>query len=212
GDHTHDEQPGAYQAVREILGTWHSCLWQVPGNHDDRSVLRAVFRDRVSGDGADPIRFAFEANGWLCLGLDTHLPGEVSGEMTVDQIRWLTTELADSAATRVALFLHHPPVEIGSTWMDSIGLRGRERLQEVAAADDRIRFICCGHVHHEFQTSVAAADVVTSPSTGIQFNPAGTRPNFAADAPGYRVIELLPEQFTTRVVRLPEIKYRPEQG
>ena len=49
GDHTHDELPESYQAVRQILSPWLDRLWQVPGNHDDRTVLRSVFGDRISG-------------------------------------------------------------------------------------------------------------------------------------------------------------------
>ena len=45
---------------------------------------------------------------------------------------------------------------------------------------------------------------------GIQFNPAGDSPNFEAAAAGYRVIEFDGDNYTTSVVRLPQIKYIPE--
>ena len=209
GDHTHDELPESYQAVRQILSHWIDRLWQVPGNHDDRTVLRSVFGDRVGGVGQAPITFSFTAGQWLCLGLDTHVPGAVPGRIESDQIEWIRQEMAIFNPRRVALFLHHPPVDVGSLWMDPIGLSGKELLHELFCSETRIQLVCCGHVHHEFETQVAAAKIFTTPSTGIQFSPTGSQPTFAADPPGYRVIELTDEGFSTTVYRLSETRCSP---
>lgn len=210
GDHTHDELATSYQAVREILTPFADRLWQVPGNHDDRSVLREVFFRNISGTGDQRINFQFTQDNWLCLGLDTHVPGEVAGCINESQISWLTSQLEKSSASRVALFFHHPPVEVGSQWMDRIGLSGRDLLQQVIESDDRIRLVCSGHVHHEFQFRIGAAEILTTPSTGIQFDPAGDSPRFEAAAPGFRVIEFDGDEYSTRVVRLPNVKYVPK--
>lgn len=214
GDHTHDERPESYRAVQDILAplkngnrTDNSTdvpLWQVPGNHDDRDVLTSVFPRVASCDLPDKVNFHFTTGDWLCVGLDTHLPGSVSGLIEAQQTQWLKDLLTQSSAKKVALFCHHPPVDVHSQWMDAIGLDGRELLHEVVQADDRIRLICCGHVHHEFSTSLFQAQVLTTPSTGIQFDPAGDQPRFTADAPGYRVIEFHGTEYTTHIVRLPE--------
>jgi Icc protein len=210
GDHTHDELTESYAVVRALLNPWIDRLFQVPGNHDDRAVLRSVFADRVSGSGNDQINFAFRAGSWLCLGLDTHVPGAVSGRIDSDQIDWARTQLASSDADGVVLFLHHPPVSVGSEWMDAIGLTGKELLQGWFAEEPRIRLVCCGHVHHEFRCVLHQTEIVTTPSTGIQFSPAGTTPTFVAAPPGYRIIELSDAEYSTRVVRLPEIRFSPD--
>lgn len=209
GDHTHDELPQSYQAVRNILTPWIDRLWQVPGNHDDRTVLRSVFGDLVSGVGQDRITFSMDAGNWLCLGLDTHVPGAVPGQIESDQVEWIRQQIKLRQPQRVALFMHHPPVDVGSLWMDPIGLTGKERLQELIGTDNRIQLVCCGHVHHEFEAKIGAATIVTTPSTGIQFSPAGSQPTFAADPPGYRVIELTDEGFCTTVHRLSETRFSP---
>ena len=209
GDHTHDELPESYEAVREILAEWQDRIWQVPGNHDDRAVMRRVFSHRIAGAPDARVHFEFKCGSWLMLGLDTQLPGEVAGLIQTDQITWLKQRLDASSVTRVALFFHHPPVELGSPWMDITGLEGRELLHTVIMADERIRLVCCGHVHHESHAVIGAADVYTTPSTGLQFDPAGSVANFATAPPGYRVIEIDGEDFTTHVVTLPEIRYTP---
>lgn len=210
GDHTHDELPQSYHAVREILSPWVDRLWQVPGNHDDRTVMRSVFADRIKGVGQDLITFSFNAGRWLCLGLDTHVPGAVSGKIEADQIEWIRRQIHNTNPSRVALFMHHPPVDVGSIWMDAIGLSGKELLQDLFHSENRIRLVCCGHVHHEFRTLVGHAQIVTTPSTGIQFSPAGSQATFVSDPPGYRVIELTDDQFSTTVRRLPAARFSPE--
>lgn len=210
GDHTHDERPESYAAVREILSVWSDRLLQVPGNHDDRPLMHEEFSTVAQhADSADQLTFCSDIDTWRLIGLDTHLPGEVAGHISDQQIAWLNAVLADSRPQHIGLFCHHPPVDVGSTWMDAIGLTNREALHRVIQSDARIRLICCGHVHHEFTFPLASARVLTTPSTGIQFDPSGDLPRFARAAPGYRVIELQPDGFQTHVVRLPTISYEP---
>jgi len=210
GDHTHDELRETYEAVAELLKPWRDRLFQVPGNHDDRTILRSVFSDRIAGAGDARINFSFTRGTWLCLGLDTHVPGSVSGRIDSDQVNWIRAQMQSSTATQVALFMHHPPVSVRSEWMDRIGLEQRELLQELILADTRIRLVCCGHIHHEFQTWLGHAEIVATPSTGIQFSPHGVSATFVAAPPGYRIIELSDAGYETRVIRLPETRYRPE--
>jgi len=209
GDHTHDELPESYSAVRSLLNPWIDRLFQVPGNHDDRRVMRSVFGDRISGSDGDKVNFRFRVGQWLCLGLDTHVPGTVPGHIEPEQVKWAQQQLLGSDAKFVALFFHHPPVDVGSQWMDSIGLEGKELLQAWFAEENRVRLVCCGHVHHEFRTVVGNAEILTSPSTGIQFSPEGNTPTFVAAPPGYRVIELNDNGYSTRVVRLPDVRFSP---
>ena len=209
GDHTHDELPESYTAVREILNPWIDRLWQVPGNHDDRTVMRSVFGDRVSGTGQKRINFSFEAGSWLCLGLDTHVPHSVPGLIEADQVNWVRSQLSACNAPFAALFFHHPPVDVGSLWMDPIGLTGKELLQDLFRQETRIRLVCCGHVHHEFRCLLGNAEIVTTPSTAIQFSPEGNSLNVVAAPPGYRIIELRDDGYATRVARLPEIRFTP---
>lgn len=211
GDHTHDELPETYAAVRELLAPFLDRLWLLPGNHDDRARLRAAFAERIPSDGAGRITFSFRAGDWLCLGLDTHLPGAVSGQLGSQQVAWIRGQLDEHRPRAAMLFMHHPPVELGLPWLDRIGLEDATLLQELLEEEPRIRLVCCGHVHHESSTRVGSAEVVTVPSTGLQFSPVSQVTEFVAAPPGYRVIELDPDGYRTTVVRLPEARYAPVQ-
>ena len=209
GDHTNDDLAVTYEAMRDALRPWHDRAWFVPGNHEDRATLRATFPDRISGEGAERVRFSFSAGDSLCLGLDTHVPGKVPGHIGVDQIEWVEAQLQAHDPATAVLFMHHPPVLLGLAWLDRIGLAGREQLQDLMLRDERIRLVCCGHVHHESSHRVGSATVVTTPSTGLQFSPTSEEAEFVQAAPGYRIIELDGDSCVTRVVRLPEARYAP---
>jgi 3',5'-cyclic-AMP phosphodiesterase len=209
GDHAHDGLPETYRAVQTIFEPWRDRLWHVPGNHDDRAAMRSVLGDRIGGEANDRVEFGFRAGAWLCLGVDTQVPGSVSGRIAGDQIAWIEDELDAHRPTHVALFMHHPPVLLGCGWLDAIGLERRELLQDLIIRDTRIELVCCGHVHHESTHHVGKATIVTTPSTSLQFDPTAETATFVAAPPGYRLIELDDEGCTTSVVRLPEIRFSP---
>lgn len=209
GDCAHDEQRPSYVALRELLGDWgERCLF-VPGNHDDRALLRDVFGDRIANAEAEWITFSESVAGWRLIGLDTHWPAQVEGRIEPEQLDWLQGELRSCGTHPCGLFLHHPPVPIGCEWLDRIGLVDPEPVLRIIRENPHVRFACAGHVHHASEVRLSETVFYTTPSTGIQFLPVGTEPAYAALPPGYRVIELDGERHTTTVHRLPELRYPP---
>ena len=105
------------------------------------------------------------------------------------------------------LFLHHPPIPVGS-WIDPLGLKNRGEGEKILKKYD-IRGCFAGHVHHEFEGQWGSIPVYTTPSTVYQIM--GGTQEFRADPipPGFRVIELKRDSFCTRVVRLPRLLYPP---
>jgi Icc protein len=102
-------------------------------------------------------------------------------------------------------------VDLGLAWLDRIGLKDGHLLRQLLAEEPRIRLVCCGHVHHESSSHVATAEVVTVPSTGLQFSSVSDVAQFVAAPPGYRIIELDEDGYSTSVVRLSEARYTPVQ-
>jgi Icc protein len=159
--------------------------------------------------GAGPLTFSLSVAGWRLLGLDTHLPGQVTGRVDQAQCRWLEQELAAHADQPTLVFMHHPPLPVQSPWLDSIGLEDPEPLVQVLTSAPQVKVICTGHVHHESQHRLGQALVVTTPSTAVQFEPQAEDLTLAALPPGYRVFVLDGPTYRTEVVRLPEVKYVP---
>lgn len=207
GDHTHDELPATYQDVRLLLSPWISRLHIVPGNHDDRPLIQATFPDVVPESAR--LTFSFECHDWHFIGLDSHCPGEVYGTLGADQLDWFA-KLVQSIPGPIGVFMHHPPIPMNSPWMDRISLTDDSQMQQIVRDNPQIRFVSCGHVHHESAHKLGTADVLTTPSTGLQFDPNGDEPAFADEPPGYRVFEFDGTVFQTEVRRLTENRFHPD--
>ena len=101
---------------------------------------------------------------------------------------------------------------MGSPWLDKIALEHPEPLRELIAAHPQIRCVATGHVHHVFQGKIGQADVLTTPSTAIQFEPKGEESSYTNDPPGYRIFDLDESGYRTEVMRLPEMRYLPTKA
>ena len=208
GDLTHDEQHETYLMLRELLGDWLPRCLVIPGNHDDRDLLRDVFP--LSGiEDAEYLGFSVRAGAWRLLGIDSHLPGEVAGYVDPRQLDWFRAE-AKAHDGPVLAFVHHPPFPVGSDWIDKIGPRNADEVLRAFAECGNVRAVSCGHVHQAHDIQASGMRLLTTPSTSIQFQP-GTD-TLATDmlAPGFRIFRLDGDQFETEVVRLPELKYAPQ--
>ena len=203
GDLAHDGQRNTYEQLRQALGNRADTAQAIPGNHDDRQHVGQVFN--LSNDSlASPsnrVTFAFSAGAWRVLGLDTLLPGSLRGELGAAQLAWLENELAANRDALTLIFLHHPPVEAGSAWLDKIGLTDRELLCRLIDSSPQVKLICCGHIHQEFESWIGSATVLAAPATSVQFTP-GTETLVVDDLPpGFRIIRLLDRGYETEVVR-----------
>jgi Icc protein len=224
GDLAHDEIEPTYQALRELLGDWVDRCRLLPGNHDNRAAMRQVFGDIVprlihgeQRQEEGPIVFSEPLGRWRLIGLDSHVPGEVPGRVSPAQLKWMQEDLYLHADSPTVLFLHHPPVLIGTEWLDAIGLLEPQRLIQIIHAAPQVRLVCCGHVHMEHESAIGAATFVSTPSMVLQFKPRGRQGELDSIPPGFRVIELADDfadpataVFQTRVVRLDRLTYPPQ--
>ena len=210
GDLAHDEKRDTYELLKRTLvekfGNWRI----IPGNHDSRDFIRQVFPE-MCGTGRDRVNFSVEAAGWKLVGLDSHLPGSVSGRVGRRQLEWLRQELDADPGAPTVLFIHHPPIPVGSLWLDRIGLEDAEHFRLVVAEAPQVQLVLCGHVHHEFRGRLGQAEVLAAPSTAFQFLPKGETPVFDPVPPGARILELHGSRWRTRVVRLPELIWVPDR-
>lgn len=206
GDLAHDEVRPTYERLSGLLrehGYLERCRL-VPGNHDTPALLREVFAARFDDAPEGSACFGQRLGAWTVLGLDSHFPGEVGGKVGPVQLAWLRERLAEAPDSPTLLFLHHPPGPIGTPWLDGMAVLEPEPLVETLAAAPQLRAVVCGHVHQDTTVSIGGVPLITTPSTCFQFRPRSLKPAFDAEAPGFRVIELEGDAFTTRVVRVGE--------
>lgn len=127
---------------------------------------------------------------WRIHALNSHIDGNDAGKIGGAQLRQLRAQLA-ADPTPAVICIHHPPVAIGSVWLDAIGLQDRQALCAIIDASPHVAAVLCGHAHQALSTTIGQTRCWITPSTMRQFLP-GAR-DFALDAqalPGYRVVTL----------------------
>jgi Icc protein len=146
-------------------------------------------RDALS---QEPFRYceSLDSGNWLIVGVDSCVSGEAGGAVSLAELDRIDAEIAASQAENVMVCLHHPPVPMNSTWLDSVGLdNGDEFLQRIGASG-KVQLVVFGHVHQEYDRKFDGIQIIGTPSTCRQFKKGS--PLFAVDdhPPAYRCISL----------------------
>lgn len=185
GDLIQDDSAAAYEHFCQLLAALQLPVYCVPGNHD----VRALMRDALC---EPPFYYcaSVEAGDWLITGIDSCVTGQAGGHLESDELARMDNEITQSNAANVMVCLHHPPVDMGSKWLDSVGLDNGEEFLSQAAASGKVRLAIFGHVHQPYDAVHAGINIVGTPSTCRQF--AQGSDDFAVDEnpPAYRRISL----------------------
>lgn len=146
GDIAHDEKRSTYEQLKRILDQYHLPYWVIPGNHDSPRLIREVFWDRVEAD-VTPACFCVTIQGYGVIGLDTHEPGSDGGFLSESTTDWFRAQLEKMPGTPVLVLMHHPPLNTGDVFFDSIGLRNRQEWFQMVKSYPQIQGIGYGHLH-----------------------------------------------------------------
>jgi 3',5'-cyclic-AMP phosphodiesterase len=199
GDLSQDETAASYQKIVECLIPLEIPTYWLPGNHDHVLTMQQVLdRPPVYADKS------LNQGGWQYLLLNTNVPGQVYGALSLDGLAWLERELSIISLEQPTLIsMHHPPFWVGSPWLDQSGLNNTTAFFEIIDQYPQVQLVLVGHVHQEFQCVRNDVTYLSTPSTCIQFMPKS--PEFALDTngPGFRLLWLHPDgTFETAVERV----------
>ena len=113
--------------------------------------------------------------------------------MAAAELDRMDREIDASGAPNVMVCLHHPPVPMGSAWLDSVGMENGDEFLERLRTLRRVRAVAFGHVHQVYDDDYEGMRILATPSTCRQFKP--NSDEFATDErpPAYRHISLLPD-------------------
>ena len=167
GDLTNWGRPGEYERLAALLAPLAAPFLALPGNHDDRDLLRATFpatpwidAEHASwvtevGAGDERVRI---------VGLDSIIPGTPGAAFDDEREEWLRSVLAEEHHGVTMLALHHPPFATGVGWMDDSGFVGLPRLEAVLA-EHPVDKVVCGHFHRPVSSAIAGIPVQVGMST-----------------------------------------------
>jgi len=163
GDLVDAPSPSAYKHLRQLLAPLEMPFAAVPGNHDDRDLVRAAFPGSYAHQSG--ALNSLRAIGAVDLVLiDSVTPGRDYGTLERETLAWLETVLAAAPTRPALLFLHHPPFVTGIEHMDVQNLRNAGELAAILRRHPRARLVAAGHVHRAVATRFAGASATICPA------------------------------------------------
>ncbi len=199
GDLVHEPSVPAYNNLVSKLKKLGWPVFCLAGNHDDPDIMR----HELAKAGIANCKLII-LNKWIIFMLDTFLPGSHSGKISKTLLELLGRTLRQYNNHYALVCLHHPPISVGSAWMDRMGLKNPDALFSVIKGNKQVRGILWGHIHQEFYSEHKGIQLMSSPSTCVQFLPCTD--HYVKDEtslPGYRQITLTGNgKINTLVVRV----------
>jgi len=185
GDLVQDDSAGAYNQFKTIMGRLGMPIYCLPGNHDVRPLMKAAL-------SVEPWHYCetFVTDDWLFVCIDSCADDEAGGVVSDDELFRLGAELTNAPAPHAIVFLHHPPLKVGSKWLDSVGLRNADEFLEVMMAPGNVRAAVFGHVHQAFDMIHDGVRIIGTPSSCAQFKPFEDEFSLDNKPPAYRRISL----------------------
>ena len=205
GDLVQDETRGGYLRFQKMLRPLEVPVFCIPGNHDSPALMQELLNE-------SPFQYCggTRIGDWKLLFLNSHSENDDGGRFTKEQIDMLRNDLEqhDDIQTYTMLFLHHHPIDMGSRWLDGVGLRPRHEFMGLIERHMQVRGVAWGHVHQASDHNRNGVRMLSAPSPCSQFLP--NSDDFAMDnrPPGYRWIYLYPDgSIETEVVWLNAEEY-----
>ncbi len=198
GDVSMDGGAAGYAWLAPRLAGIGRRVMLIPGNHDQPSTWPAGVEP---GFATTPASVAL--GSWRLHFISTLVSGHAWGAIDAARLQELALALEREQDSHHAIFMHHPPLAVGSAWLDAMGLRNAAALWTVLARHSHVRVVACGHVHQNFDAYHAGVRVLATPSTCVQFEPRSARYRVDRRAPAYRRLDLLADgRLETEVVRV----------
>ena len=158
-----------YRLLRGLLAPLTMPLYLLPGNHDAREGLRAVFDDHAYlRQWAPFVQYAIDDHPLRIVALDTVVPGQGGGALCAERLAWLERTLAAQPWRPTVVALHHPPFATGIGHMDRVGLAGIDDLAEVIARHPQVERLIAGHLHRPIVARFAGTVATVCPSPAHQ--------------------------------------------
>lgn len=185
GDLVQDDSRGAYERFRRLLEPLGLPVHCVPGNHDVSPLMREVL-------ASPPFHYCAAATvgRWLLIGIDSCIDGAAGGRVSEAEMRRLEESIRRRNASHVLVCLHHPPLPVGTPWLDEFGLENGADFLGRLRDHEGVRGVIFGHVHQEFDAAQDGIRVIGTPSTCSQFTKGSETFDVDDRPPAYRRLAL----------------------
>lgn len=148
GDLTDDFWLEGYKQIARRLRQQHYPSLILPGNSDDRRMMREVWGNSMWADDApcNALHALYDAGGLRLIGLDSTVDAQDYGSVT-PHLGWLEKRLTEANGSPTMLFMHHPVFASGIPTLDNLMCRERAPLEALIRKSPGVLAIAAGHVH-----------------------------------------------------------------
>jgi 3',5'-cyclic AMP phosphodiesterase CpdA len=153
-----------YAHLKSLLAPLEIPFVAVPGNHDDRVLMRAALPDGGYAHADGPLDSIHRVGTLDIVMLDSSTPKKPYGTLEDATLKWLDTTLGASKDRPALVFLHHPPFITGITHMDVQNLHNAKALADIVKRHSRVRLVAAGHVHRATLTQFAGVPATICPA------------------------------------------------
>jgi 3',5'-cyclic-AMP phosphodiesterase len=205
GDLVNTGHSDEYMHLKPILARLTAPYYLMPGNHDERSALRAAFPSHRYLGAEGFIQYAVEQPGLRVLALDTVVPGAEGGALDDERLQWLDAALSQRSDAPCLILMHHPAFETGIARMDQ-GRVQNAAFWPLVARHAHVKRVACGHLHRTLHTTQHGVAACIAPSTaaqlGVQLEP-GAALEVTGEPPGFLIHALAGGEIVTHCVSVP---------
>jgi 3',5'-cyclic AMP phosphodiesterase CpdA len=158
-----------YAVLRGLLAELDMPVYLIPGNHDDRTVMRTAFPEYdYLRQRYDFILYSIDKHPLRIIGFDTVVAGKSGGLACEARLAWLDATLAAQPDKATVILMHHPPFRTLIGHMDRQGLEGSDALARVVSKHPQVERLMCGHLHRPIETRFAGTIAATVPGPAHQ--------------------------------------------
>lgn len=179
-----------YEHLERLLAPLEIPLAAIPGNHDDRVLMRRAFIEQPYARSDGALNLSRPVGELDILLIDSSVPGAAHGELDGQTLTWLDATLSAAPSRPALLFLHHPPFITGIDHMDVQNLRNAQALAAVVTKHKRVRLIAAGHIHRATLTVFAgiAATICPAPNHAVALDlDARLPPSLVIEPPAFHL-------------------------
>jgi len=185
GDLSQDASPESYQYLADYFKNMNIPTFWLPGNHDNPETMELYLTNNKVLAAKQVL-----VGRWQIILLNSAVKGKVHGFLEGEQLEFLESALKRYPDKHTLVSLHHQPLDIGSRWLDKIGLHNKEQFKQIIEKHSHVKGVLWGHIHQETQNTINGVQWIASPSSCVQFTPKSDDFSAGTEAPGYRYLNL----------------------
>lgn len=168
GDLVNKADKQDFQALRAGFDRIQAPVLVIPGNHDDRTLMRETFGDQGYFQDEKFLHYTVEDYPIRLIGLDTVKEGSDGGELCGSRRGWIDSRLREQPECPTFIFMHHPPFGTGIGFMDKLDFYGASQFAEIISRHPHVVHITCGHMHRPMTVAYSGTAASVAPSLVFQ--------------------------------------------